>query len=131
MKNPRTLWPGLSSPSTRAIRDGVLDRSREMQIDGSAYLARLTAINADLKFDQILASIAPVSDFTGHIRRMRKRVFLFSGLLLMVVLPVTLLTSRKIFRSTGSAWNRNPGKSRGPIFPSRHPLIPGSRRFTP
>ena len=79
--------------------DGMLNRSREMQIGGSAYLVRLTAIKADLKFDQILASIAPVSDFTSHIRRMQQRIFLFSGLVLLVLLPLTLVMSRKISAS--------------------------------
>ena len=72
------------------------NHTREMEIGGSAYLVRSTAIKADLKFDQILASIAPVSDFTGHIRRMQQRIFLFSGLVLLVVLPLSLLVSRKI-----------------------------------
>ena len=65
-------------------------------IDGSEYLATLTGLKAALKFNQILASIAPVSDFTGHIRRMQQRVFLYTGLVLLVVLPLTLLVSRKI-----------------------------------
>jgi hypothetical protein len=88
---------------TRAIITGyqrtpgdARDHAREMQIDGTAYLARLTAINSDLKFDQILAAIAPASDFTGHIHRMQQRIFLFSGLGLMVVLTMALLTSRQI-----------------------------------
>jgi HD-GYP domain-containing protein (c-di-GMP phosphodiesterase class II) len=72
------------------------NHTREMEIGGSAYLVRSTAIKADLKFDQILASIAPVSDFTGHIRRMQQRIFLFSGLVLLVLLPLSLLVSRKI-----------------------------------
>jgi HD-GYP domain-containing protein (c-di-GMP phosphodiesterase class II) len=73
-----------------------LERTREMRIDGANYLVRCTPLNAGLKFDQILASVAPVADFTGHIRRMQQRVFLFSGLVLMVVLPLSLLVSRKI-----------------------------------
>ncbi len=80
----------------QADPDGMLNRTREMEIEGSDYLVRLTAIKAELKFDQILASIAPVSDFTGHIRRMQQRIFLFSGLVLLVVLPFALLVSRKI-----------------------------------
>jgi len=90
-------------PMVRAIVTGyhaapnrLLNRTREMEISGSDYLVRLTAIKTELKFDQILASIAPVSDFTGHIRRMQQRIFLFSGLVLLVVLPFALLVSRKI-----------------------------------
>ena len=74
----------------------LVDRTREIQIDGSAYLVRLSGLKVSLKFNQILASIAPVFDFTGHIRRMQQRIFLFSGLVLLVVLPLTLLLSRKI-----------------------------------
>jgi len=73
-----------------------LNRTLEMQIDGADYLVRTTALKAALKFDQVLASVAPVSDFTGHIRRMQQRVFLFSGLVLLVLLPLSLLVSRKI-----------------------------------
>ncbi|MCG6907512.1 MAG: hypothetical protein LJE63_12940 [Desulfobacteraceae bacterium] len=70
--------------------------TREMRIDGANYLVRCTPLDSGLKFDQILASVAPVNDFTGHIRRMQQRIFLFSGLVLMVVLPLSLLISRKI-----------------------------------
>jgi len=80
----------------RARAQDSLDRTQEMKIDGANYLVRCTPLNAGLKFDQILASIAPVADFTGHIRRMQQRIFLFSGLVLIVVLPLSLLVSRKI-----------------------------------
>ena len=74
----------------------IRNRTLEMQIDGSTYLVRSTGLKATLKFDQILASVAPVSDFTGHIRRMQQRVFLFSGMVLLVLLPLSMLVSRKI-----------------------------------
>jgi len=76
-----------------------LNRTREIRIDGTDYLVRSTPIKEALKFDQILVSIAPLSDFTGHIRRMQQRIFLFSGLLLLVVLPLVLLVSKRISRS--------------------------------
>ncbi|MGD8702798.1 MAG: HD domain-containing phosphohydrolase, partial [Desulfosarcina sp.] len=79
--------------------DGSLNLTREIQIDGSAYLVRWTGLKESLKFDQILASIAPVTDFTSHIRRMQQRIFLFSGLVLLVVLPLSLMVSRKISAS--------------------------------
>ena len=80
----------------QADPDTMLNHTREMKILGADYLVRLSPIKAELKFDQILASIAPVSDFTAHIRRMQQRVFLFSILVLLVVLPLALLMSRKI-----------------------------------
>jgi len=74
----------------------TINRTREIQINRTKYLVRLSRLKSVLKFDQILASIAPVSDFTGHIQRMRQRIFLFSGLVLLVLLPLSLLGSRKI-----------------------------------
>ena len=76
-----------------------MDRTFEMNIGGSAFLVRLTPITAALKFGQILASVAPVSDFTDHIRRMQQRIFFFSGLVLVIFLPLSLLVSRKISSS--------------------------------
>ena len=74
----------------------MLNKTKFIKIDGLEYLVKLTGLKAALKFTQILASVAPVSDFTDHIRRMQQRVFIFSGLVLLVVLPLTLLVSRKI-----------------------------------
>ena len=78
---------------------GMRNLTREMAVDGVAYLVRTSAIRDELKIDQVLASIAPVSDFTGHILRMQRRVFFFSCLVLLVVLPLGLFLSRKISRS--------------------------------
>ncbi|UCF95027.1 MAG: GAF domain-containing protein, partial [Desulfobacterales bacterium] len=66
---------------------------------GSDYLVRISGMQAALKFNQILASVAPVSDFTGHIRRMQARIFLFAGLVMGVVVPLVLLISRRISTS--------------------------------
>ncbi len=90
-------------PLARAVVTGeVLDwgamvnQTREIEIGGTAYLVRLEPLKEALEFNQFLASIAPVADFTGHIRRMQQRIFLFAGLVLLAVLPVVLLISRKI-----------------------------------
>lgn len=95
--------PESSDPLVRAIvadyrtdPDGMHNQTLEMEIGGSAYLVRSTRLKVALKFDQILASIAPVSDFTGHIKQMQKRIFFFSGLVLLVVLPLALVVSRRI-----------------------------------
>ena len=72
------------------------NKTREMTVDGTVYLVRSTDFKAELKIDQILASVAPVSDFTGHIKQMQERIFLFSFLVLLVVLPFALFVSRKI-----------------------------------
>ncbi|BBO78458.1 hypothetical protein DSCW_58750 [Desulfosarcina widdelii] len=75
---------------------GSLKQTREIEIDGVDYLVRATPVSKWLKFDQILASFAPTSDFTGHIRRMQHNVFLHSLIVLIVVLPTSLLVSRRI-----------------------------------
>lgn len=77
----------------------MLNFTREVKINGTLYLVRLTGLKPALKFDQILASIAPVSDFTSHIRQMQERTFFFSGLIMAVILPLVLLMSRKISSS--------------------------------
>jgi HD-GYP domain-containing protein (c-di-GMP phosphodiesterase class II) len=74
----------------------MLNQTLEIKIDGKACLVRSTKLEAASQIDQILASVAPVSDFTGHIRRMWKRIFLFSGALLLIILPVVMFVSRKI-----------------------------------
>jgi len=76
--------------------DGKINRTREIQINHLPHLVRLTRLKAGLKFDPILASVAPISDFTGHIQRMEHRVFFFSSLVLLVILPLSFLGSRKI-----------------------------------
>jgi len=92
-----------NDPLVRAIvsahltgRESLLNQTREMLIDGQPYLVRLSGIKPELKFDQILASVAPVSDFTGHIKRMQQRVYFFSILVMLVVLPLVLWVSRRI-----------------------------------
>jgi HD-GYP domain-containing protein (c-di-GMP phosphodiesterase class II) len=80
----------------RQQAEAMLDQTYEMEITGSAYLVRVTPIKAALKFDQMLAAVAPVSDFTGHIRKMQQRIYLFSGLVLLVMVPLALLVSHKI-----------------------------------
>ena len=54
----------------------IAPRTREMKIGGVDYLVRTKALSESLKFDQVLASIAPAADFSGHIRRMQRNVFL-------------------------------------------------------
>lgn len=76
--------------------DGKINRTREIQINRATYLVRLTRLKTGLKFDKILASIAPASDFTGHIHRMQQRILIFSGLVLLVVLPLAFIGSLKI-----------------------------------
>jgi HD-GYP domain-containing protein (c-di-GMP phosphodiesterase class II) len=103
--NTLDLVSGKESPDPRiktivsqfqADPASMLNQTREIKIDGTAFLVRSTKLKAASKIDQILASVAPTSDFTGHIRRMWKRIFLFSGALLLIILPIVMFVSRKI-----------------------------------
>ncbi len=92
-----------SDPLVRAVftgygsrGDDMLNRTLEIKIAGVDYLVRLSTMKPDLEFDQLLAAVAPVSDFTGHIRRMQRRTFFFSGLVMLIALPLVLLMSKKI-----------------------------------
>jgi HD-GYP domain-containing protein (c-di-GMP phosphodiesterase class II) len=92
-------------PLVRAVVAGfaaraetMRDRTMEIIVDGRPYLVRVSAVRDELRIDQVLASVAPVSDFTAHIRRMLARVVGFSMLALLVVLPSALMVSRAISR---------------------------------
>lgn len=76
--------------------DTILDLTREIKIDGRSYLAMLTGVSGNLKFNQILASVAPTADFTKHIRRMQKRILLLCSAVLAIILPLTLFISKMI-----------------------------------
>lgn len=73
--------------------------THEIEIDGKWYLMMLTGMDSQLHFDQILASIAPVRDFTDHIRKMRERIVLLCCAMLVLIIPITLLISRRISES--------------------------------
>ncbi len=75
------------------------NRSREIVIEGEPYLVRFTRVKAALKIDQFIAAVAPLSDFTGHIRRMQQHIITFSALALMFTIPLSFLVSRKISAS--------------------------------
>ena len=76
-----------------------MEQSQCIRIQGKEYLVRLAGMKPELNFDAILGSVAPLSDFTAHIRRMQIRVFVFSGLVFAIVLPLVLYMSRRISRS--------------------------------
>lgn len=89
----------LVTSAYRNAPEGMLGQTQQMTVQGHPYLVRLTGMKAGLKFDQILVSMAPLSDFTGHIRRMQERVTYSSLLVIMLVLPLALIMSRKISAS--------------------------------
>jgi len=82
--------------ASRNHPDRILDHTHQVRVGKTAYFTRATELEADLGFGQVLVAVAPVTDFTGHIRRMQNRVFWSTGLVLLLVLPLSLLVSYKI-----------------------------------
>jgi HD-GYP domain-containing protein (c-di-GMP phosphodiesterase class II) len=72
-----------------------LGKTELIMITGKEYLVNLSGLGESLGFNQLLATAAPLSDFTGHIQNMQYRTTLFSLIVLMVVLPVVLLMVRR------------------------------------
>jgi len=93
-------------PVTKSIvaaygsKEGFLfDTTRLMDIGGKKQLVHLSSLREELGFDQIIASTAPLSDFTGHIRQMRYRVAMLSLVVLIVVMPIIFFMAKRLSRS--------------------------------
>ena len=93
-------------PRVRAVvaildqKEGIqVNHSREIKIENNPYLVRFTPVKAELKIDQIIAIVAPLSDFTGHIRRMQQHIVTFSIAVLLLTFPFTFFISRRISAS--------------------------------
>lgn len=71
------------------------DKTRIIGIQGTKHLVHLSSLNEELGFDQIIGSTAPLTDFTGHIRRMQQRTAGLSLLLLSVMMLFTLWMARR------------------------------------
>ena len=79
--------------------DVLTQQGREIIIDDAPYLVRFTPVDASLGIEQIIAVAAPVSDFTGHITKMKKDILVFSCVMLAIIIPFALLMSRRISAS--------------------------------
>jgi HD-GYP domain-containing protein (c-di-GMP phosphodiesterase class II) len=71
-------------------------RTRELLVNGVVHLIRSASIKETLNIDQIVAAAAPLSDFTGDIQRMWKRILVFSAMALLLILPVVLFMARRM-----------------------------------
>jgi len=74
-------------------------QSHLLNIGGKNYLVRLARLSADLGFNEIIGSAAPLSDFTSHIRQMQHKTALYSIIALLIFLPATLIGARRFSRS--------------------------------
>ncbi len=75
------------------------NHAREISIKSVPYLVRFTPVEIASGIDQIIAVAAPVSDFTGHITAMEHDILVFSGIMLMIIIPLAFLMSRGISSS--------------------------------
>ncbi len=79
--------------------EGRFDTNLNLTIENKPWLVRMSNMGAKYGLDQIIAVAAPITDFTGHIRRMEANIFLFSLLMLLLVVPLVFWISRKISRT--------------------------------
>jgi len=96
----------IQDPVARAIiashakADGIqINTTQIMEIEKKPYLVHLSTLDQELGFEEIIGSAAPLTDFTGHISRMRHRISVFSLLVLVIVLPAALLLTHRISAS--------------------------------
>ncbi len=94
------------SPVVRAIATfyagapgNIFDQTHTLFVDEQVYLIRMSNTGKKFGINQFLAVAAPTDDFTGYIKRMEARVFLFAVLALALVVPMVIWASRKVSRS--------------------------------
>lgn len=75
------------------------NKTTTLNIDNQDYLVRISNIGYTSGIDQIICIAAPVRDFTGHIRRMETRIFIFTFMVLLIVVPAVIWFSRTISES--------------------------------
>jgi HD-GYP domain-containing protein (c-di-GMP phosphodiesterase class II) len=75
------------------------NKTHQVSIGGQNYLVRLSKMNEALGFNEILGCAAPLSDFTGHIRRMQQQTVLYSVIALLIFLPISLAGIRRFSES--------------------------------
>ena len=76
-----------------------IDKTELLTIDKKPYLVHLSTLNNKFGFNEIIGSVAPLSDFTGHIQRMQTRIALFSLAVLVIAIAIVLFLSRRLSRS--------------------------------
>jgi len=83
----------------KKVAGDVFGKTHTLPVDDRAYLVRMADTGEKFGINQILAVAAPMDDFTGYIKRMETRVFLFAVLVLALAIPMVIWASRKISRS--------------------------------
>ncbi|MEN8244629.1 MAG: HD domain-containing phosphohydrolase [Thermodesulfobacteriota bacterium] len=73
-----------------------IEKTEILSIQGKPYLVRLSTMDQRLGFDEVIGSVAPLSDFTGHIQRMQTRISLLSLAVLVIAIVLVLLLSRRL-----------------------------------
>ena len=70
--------------------------TKRLELDGQTYLARVEPVGLRLGLDQYVAVVAPLSDFTGHIKRMQRRSIVAALVALAVALPLIFVIARRV-----------------------------------
>lgn len=86
------LAKALSGP----LRRGEIERPLQLAIDGTSYVARLTALPLTLGDTTYLGIVVPVQRFTKTMDIILGRSAVVSAVIVLLFLPIMLLTSRMI-----------------------------------
>lgn len=92
-------------PEVRAVgllfqeqQTGALGKSQIMAIEGEPFLIRLSVLE-NHGFSSILSVLAPIQDFTGHIKDMQQRVLLLSLFVLVLGVLAAYQLAQRVSRS--------------------------------
>ncbi len=72
------------------------EQNRFLTVENEKFLVSVSNFGSDFGKGQTLAVAAPVTDFTGHISKMRYKLIGFSILLLFLAIPLVLFFSMKM-----------------------------------
>ena len=101
LKGEASLDPRIQAVVAEFQRDPDIrsNHAREIFIKNEPCLVRFASIEIASGIDQIIAVAAPVRDFTGHIATMEHDILIFSGIMLVIIIPGVFLMSRRVSSS--------------------------------
>lgn len=73
--------------------------AQTIDVQGRLHLTRLARLGTRWGLDQVVAVVAPVEDFTGHVERMQRRTISLSAAALIIAIIVALLLSHRVSRA--------------------------------
>lgn len=82
-----------------ASKEATFQGSQTIEMNGRLHLTCLADLGAQWELGQVVAVVAPMDDFTGHVLRMQQRTFVLSAIALSVAILVALLLSNRVSRA--------------------------------